>query len=109
MRRPKGALPLQHRTKENQMTDVNVRIYYRQNGTDVDGEATYDLSSFAGVLPAVGDTIVDPGVIGGRDRSEPANRVIWKVVERVFGPRDLEDYVVLVVEERRGTSRDAWL
>jgi hypothetical protein len=68
-----------------------------------------DLQDFAGFLPAVGDTILNPGVIAGRDRDDPSNRDVWIVVDRVFNPRDQPNYVVLVVEERRGTEDDGWL
>jgi len=81
---------------------MSVRIYYRESdGNLVDGEQDFDLSSFAGILPNIGDWIIEPGVPQGLDRREPSNRIIWTVVGRVFNPRDLEDYVALVVEKRR--------
>jgi hypothetical protein len=83
------------------VTDVTIRIYRRQaDGTLEDGQEDYDLSSFGGFLPAVGDLIVKPGVPVGLDRHDPQNREIWTVVGRVFNPRDLEDYVALIVDER---------
>jgi hypothetical protein len=83
------------------MAQTSVRLYYRQSdGTLEDAQQEFDLSSFAGVLPAAGDLILDSGVLQGLDRSDPANRRLWCVVGRVFNPRDLEDYVALVVEER---------
>jgi len=92
------------------MTDVTIRIYFRDTSGKVeDGEQDYRLSDFAGFLPAIGDTVLDPGVLEGRDRRQPENREIWKVVDRIFNPGDLADYVVLVVEARRGTADDAWL
>jgi hypothetical protein len=84
------------------MAEISVRIYYREpDGRLVDGEQDFDLSSFAGILPSIGDWIIEPGVPQGSDRREPSNRIIWTVVGRVFNPRDLEDYVALIVEERR--------
>jgi len=83
------------------VTDVTIRIYRREaDGSTVDGQEDYDLSSFGGFLPAIGDLIVNPGVPQGLDRRDPQNREIWTVVGRVFNPRDLEDYVALIVEER---------
>ncbi len=82
------------------MPDIAVRLYYRQpDGKMVDGEQDFDLKSFGGFLPMIGDLILDPGVLVNRDRREPQNRRMWKVVTRVFNPRDIEDCVVLVVEE----------
>ena len=92
------------------MQDVTVRIHFRQpDGAIEDGQQDFGLESFAGFLPAVGDTIVDPGVRVGLDRRDPANREVWTVVQRVFGPRDLQDCVVLVVEARKGTEADTWI
>lgn len=83
------------------MSDISVRLYFRESdGKLVDGQQDFDLSSFAGVVPGVGDLIVEPGVLQGVDRNDPANRVIWAVVGRVFNPRDQEDYVALIVERR---------
>ncbi|WP_398483595.1 hypothetical protein [Tardiphaga sp.] len=83
------------------MDAVTVRLHYRKSdGTIEDAVQDYSLESFAGFLPAVGDTVLDPGVTQGLDRREPSNRRIWTVVQRMFNPRDLENYVALVVEER---------
>jgi hypothetical protein len=91
-------------------TNVTIRIYFRHSdGRVEDGSQDFGLRDFAGVLPAIGDTILNPGVLQGLDRNQPANREVWKVVDRVFNPRDLANYVVLVVEERRGTEADGWL
>ena len=60
----------------------------------------FGVESFAGVVPATGDMIVDPGVLEGLNRHEPTNRRVWDVVGRVFNPRDRADYIALVVEER---------
>lgn len=92
------------------MTDVTIRIYYRDaKGNVEDGQVDFGLSDFAGFLPSIGDTVVNPGVLQGRDRNRPEDREVWKVVDRVFGPRDMKGYVVLVVEERAGTRADTWL
>ena len=83
------------------MPDIHVRIYFREaDGTLVDGQHEFGLESFAGFLPNIGDQILSVGVLQGLDRHDPANRHIWTVVGRVFNPRDFEDTVVLVVEER---------
>lgn len=78
---------------------TTIRIYFRgPDGQIEDGQQDFDLSSFAGFLPAVGDVILDPGVLRGLERHLPANRNIWTVVQRVFNPKDNDDYVALVVE-----------
>ena len=89
--------------------EPTIRIYMREHDGRVQDQTTdFSPADFAGVLPAVGDTILYPGVTSGRDRNDPANRKVWKVVERVFNPRDLSDYVVLVVEERTANENDGW-
>lgn len=89
--------------------EINVRIYVRsEDGSVADDEETFGLETFAGVLPSIGDTILDPGVFAHLDRTLPESRTVWKVVDRVFNPRDLANYVVLVVEERSATRQDTW-
>jgi hypothetical protein len=83
------------------MIDVTVRLHYRRaDGRIEDAVHDIGLEAFAGFLPAIGDTILDPSVTEGLDRREPRNRKIWTVVQRMFNPRDLENYVALVIEER---------
>ena len=86
------------------MKDVTIRIYFRSSDGKVeDAQHDCELSNFGGVLPAVGDRILNPGVLQGRDRYDPGNREIWTVVGRMFNPRDNEDYIALIVEERAPT------
>lgn len=90
--------------------DVTIRIYYRQPGGEVeDAQEDFGLETFAGILPTIGDTIVNPGASAGIDRGDPLNRQVWTVVQRVFHPRDLPNYVVLVVEVRQGAEADVWI
>jgi hypothetical protein len=63
----------------------------------------------AAFLPAIGDTILDSGVTQGLSRTDPANRRMWTVVQRVLNPRDNEDCVVIVVEERQPLAIEASL
>ena len=89
---------------------ATIRIYFRYaDGKVDDGSRDFGLEDFAGFLPAIGDTILNPGVLQGLDRDIPENREIWTVVGRVFNPRDLANYVVLIVEERAGSEADGWL
>ncbi|MYE22957.1 MAG: hypothetical protein F4Y01_03280 [Gammaproteobacteria bacterium] len=75
------------------------------DGTYVDMREDYELPDFGGVMPCVGDLIVEPGVAGGLDRRDLENRTVLDVVARYFYPRtDPKDewgYIgVLVVRER---------
>lgn len=89
------------------MSEINIRIYVRdENGELHDAEETYEVSSFAGQVPVVGDVILEPGVRGGLDRGVAENRKIWTVTGRVFNPRDLENYIALIVEQRVGKPAD---
>lgn len=84
------------------MEEHSVRIYYTSDdGEWQDGQIDYPLSSFAGVLPAVGDLILEPGVLHGKDRHDPDNREMLEVKKRVFGARDFPNIVALLVEKRK--------
>ena len=86
---------------------THIRILHRDpDGKVFDGGVDFDLGQFAGQLPMIGDTIVDPGVLQGQDRRLPQNRQIWTVVGRVFNSHDNEDYVALIVESRDGNQAD---
>lgn len=86
---------------------THIRILHRDpNGKVFDGGVDFDRAQFAGQVPLIGDTILDPGVLQGQDRHLPQNRQIWTVVGRVFNPRDNEEYVSLIVESRDGNVAD---
>lgn len=86
---------------------THIRILHRDpNGKIFDGGVDFAPEHFAGQVPMIGDTIVDPGVLQGQDRHLPQNRQIWTVVGRVFNSRDNEDYVALIVETRDGNLAD---
>lgn len=86
---------------------TSIRILHRDpTGKVFDGGVEYGVEQFAGQVPAIGDTILDPGVIAGQDRNDPQNRSIWTVVGRVFNPRDRQDTVALIVESRDGNLAD---
>jgi hypothetical protein len=92
------------------MADLTIRIYVRNAaGVFEDTERDFDLSEFGGFLPSIGDKILDPAVLVGRDRRDAANRSIWTIVGRYFNPRDLTEYVALIVEERTPTAEEATL
>jgi hypothetical protein len=94
-------------TVKEQQRVTSIRILHRDPaGKIFDGGVEYGPEQFAGQVPAIGDTILDPGVIAGQDRNDPQNRSIWTVVGRVFNPRDREDAVALIVESRDGNLAD---
>ena len=91
----------------NTARDVTIRLYEQTAAGDWhDWEEDYDLEAFAGFLPNVGDVILKPGVPQGLDRHDPQNRRLLTVVKRIFNPRDLQNYVVLVVEEHVPEGRE---
>ena len=72
----------------------------------------YYLEDFGGVLPGVGDLIVDPGVVEGRDRREPSNRQIMEVEKRYFQPRTDRDEFIwahLVVRIRQAEEHERFV
>ncbi len=87
--------------------EITVRLYEQTaDGEWYDLQEDYGLEDFAGFLPAVGDMILKPGVLQGLERSDPKNRILFTVVRRIFNPRDLTNYVVLVVEEHVPNGRE---
>ncbi|MBA4765306.1 MAG: hypothetical protein H2048_07480 [Erythrobacter sp.] len=86
---------------------TTIRILHRaEDGKVSDGSLDFDLNDFGDQVPAVGDQIVNPGVLIGKDRTDPQNREIWTVVGRVFNSRDNKDYIGLIVKTRQGTLED---
>lgn len=86
---------------------THIRILHRDTAGKVfDGGVDFDPEDFAGQVPTIGDTILNPGVPVGKDRDDPSIREIWTVVGRVFNSRDNKDYVSLIVESRDGTLAD---
>lgn len=93
------------------MSETYIRIYRRTAAGDIfDHKHDMELSDFGGVVPAAGDLILDPGVLQGSTRSDPHNRRMWTVVQRVFNPRDLGgEYIVLVIEDRSVSEHEVEL
>ncbi|RVL69854.1 hypothetical protein CN140_35830 [Sinorhizobium meliloti] len=89
--------------------DIAIRVYFRaESGLVADGQR-YDLSDFGGFLPAIGDQVLQPGVLQGIDRSQRKSRTVWTVVGRIFNPKDSPNHVCLIVEPRLGTEGDPWI
>lgn len=86
--------------------DTTVRLYKQTADGWDDWQQDYGLEDFAGFLPNVGDMILEPGVLQGLDRHDPNNRKMLTVKQRIFNPRDLKNYVVLVVEEHTPADRE---
>lgn len=81
--------------------ELVIRIYFENGGKVEDGSRDMGLDELGGVLPAVGDCILNSGVVQGLDRYRPENREMWEVRKRVFNPRDNSNYIALVVKARR--------
>jgi hypothetical protein len=97
-----GAAASDPQDKENNVSELVIRIYYQSSrGSIEDSETDFGLEDFGGLLPAVGDRILDPSTESERERSDPSARTMWVVIGRVFNPRDLPGSVALVVETRR--------
>lgn len=99
------------------MSEIVIRILQRDaNGNIEDAGQDFSPSDFAGMVPSIGDHILNPGVSGGQRRDDgalifprgdvPTNRALWLVVDRFFNPKDLKSYVGLVVEERTLTPEE---
>lgn len=85
-------------------TKTLIGLFMQRNGYHEKFD-DYDLEALGGTVPTVGDLIVDPGVLQGRDRSEPTNRTVYEVAARYFHPRTTDSEYVLIsllVKERQG-------
>ena len=90
------------------MNETSIRIYFESDDGDwSDSQMDYPLESFGGFLPNVGDSLLEPGVLTGRDRHDPANREMLDVVKRVFGAKDHPNVVAIVVRKRKLQDREA--
>ena len=87
-----------------------IRIYEEDDGVFKDTANEFDLCELADTVPEVGDFIIEPGVVVGKDRDDPANRDIYEVVSRYFMPNahgDNRSYVAVVVKSRCATEKEA--
>ena len=87
--------------------EVRIRLLIEtDSGVIEDIREDYDLVDFGGVMPAVGDLIVNPGAVG--DRREPKNREIMEVNKRYIQPSTSSDddhlYWHLIVRIRQATE-----
>ena len=91
---------------------IVIRLYRCVGNVLEDTTEQFNLSQLAGTVPAVGDLIVDPGCLEGKDRENPVNRTIYEVISRYFLPgkhdEDSEDSsVAIVVKERTASTTEA--
>jgi hypothetical protein len=73
--------------------DVVLRLYKRTAGKLTDLTEDIDLSQTAGIVPSVGDRMV----VGGQ---------IATVTERIFNPKGIGNYVIVVPEIRSSGDKD---
>lgn len=89
------------------MSDPMLRLYERNAAGLVELPSLgWQLSDFAGVVPSVGDCIINSGVQSGRDRTDPIERTVYEVVARWFAENSGAEQGSLVinleVRERQG-------
>lgn len=83
------------------------RLYKRDSaiGLLLDMKIDFVLWEKEGVLPDIGDKIIDPGVLQGKDRRDPLRRTVYEVVGRYYGLEN-ETHVAIVVKERTGLGHE---
>jgi hypothetical protein len=95
--------------KMTDLKDPYVVIYHQTSrGFEYDREG-YSIEEFGGVVPAIGDLIVYPGVPADSDRRDPASHTLYEVTRRYFKPAASENYgprIVLVVQSRLGEKSE---
>lgn len=92
---------------------VTFRLYERdEHGILEDLKFEFELPEL-GVVPVVGDLILDQGVPVGMSRYDPESRTLYEVKERYFLPGQGTSsdivWVVLVVETREGREGEMGL
>lgn len=82
------------------MAEPIIRVLTRIDGTTLDYDEPLKLSDFGGIMPGIGDLIIDP-----KPGYEPPK--IFTVVQRVFNWKGKNDHVGLIVDKREPTDHDA--
>jgi hypothetical protein len=70
---------------------------------------SYEVSDFAGGIPAPGDLIAYPGIAMGADKEDPASYTMQEVVRRYFEPKDERNSpprTFLVIQARQATEEE---
>jgi hypothetical protein len=91
--------------KESRMTETYVHLFYDDGHGCLRDAGAEPLSFYGGMVPVVGDLIVDRNVEKGMDRGDARNRTIHEVVARYIIPGEIT-HIHLVIEGRRGTYRE---
>ena len=92
------------------MSEFLISIGFINEGGNIEREGkSYASAHFGGIIPSVGDRILDPGVAleyGGvkPDFDDPKRRNFWLVEERIFRP-DMPG-CILVCRDVPATDRD---
>jgi hypothetical protein len=91
------------------MSDFLISIGFINKGGHIEREGeSYSPAEFGGIVPSVGDRILDPGVAmlhrGEKPNfDDPARRTFWLVEERIFRP-DMPG-CILVCRDDQATDR----
>jgi hypothetical protein len=91
------------------MPKTLIALFFKGRDGTYEKVDDYDLEDLGGTVPMIGDLIVDPGVVQGRDRTDPANRDVHEVTARYFYPRTTDSASVLVgllVTTRQGREEE---
>lgn len=86
----------------------SIRIYRTwEDGRIEDARQDFALEHLGGVVPTVGDYILNPAIRPQFPEGDPRRRTFWKVTARYLRPRDLDDYVAIVVEDVEAGEKEA--
>lgn len=92
--------------------DTYISVFIRRGSELSRWDESWTPQELGGVCPAIGDTIIDPGLpspVLKSDFAIPTKRSFYTVVERYFRPEVGHTQVMLVVEERFGREDEAEL
>jgi len=87
------------------MSEPNVHLFYDDGHGCLRKFGTVPLSAYGGVVPIVGDLLVEPVVTKGLDRADARNRTVHKVVARYFVPGEVGQ-IHLLIEDRPGMHQE---
>jgi hypothetical protein len=92
--------------------ETYIHVFIRKGGELVRWDESWTPDELGGVCPAIGDTIIDPGLPAPSEKSDfatPSKRTFYKVAERYFRPEASHTQIMLVVEERLGREDEVEL
>ena len=90
------------------MKDLLVKLYkVNIHGNIQDMKHEFRLSHLGGMMPRIGDEILDPHILFGKSLHDPKSRTIYKVERVIYNCTDNKHYAgCIVVSSRTADSTE---